>query len=252
MRLPTTPALIGPLLGGLLAVAATAAPAAASHAPLPPGRDLRTHVVQPGETATELAVRYHAWTAELIAHNHLGSSATLHTGQRIEIPVVRSAVPDRDRSRDRAHAPAAQPEHSPVTDPSRARVHDRIAQVSRRRGVDPELSLAVSWQEAGWQMHHVSDAGAIGAMQVLPSTARWMEYYVGRRLHPRRLHDNAVTGVTLLRVLADNTRTQRHRVGAYYQGLGAVRDHGLYGETHAYVDNVLAIKRRLEQGRPPA
>ena len=131
-------------------------------------------------------------------------------------------------------------------------MHDRIAQVSRRRGVDPELSLAVSWQEAGWQMHHVSDAGAIGAMQVLPSTADWMEYYVGRPLHPRRLHDNAVTGVTLLRVLAENTRSQRHRVGAYYQGLGAVRDHGLYGETRAYVDNVLAIKRRLEQGQPPA
>ncbi len=240
MRLPTTPALIGPLLGGLLAVGATAGPAAASHAPLPPGRDLRTHVVQPGETASGLAVRYHAWTAELIAHNHLGPSATLHTGQRIVIPVVRSAVPDRERR------------GGPVADPSRARVHDRIAQVSRRRGVDPELSLAVSWQEAGWQMHHVSDAGAIGAMQVLPSTADWMEYYVGRPLHPRRLHDNAVTGVTLLRVLAENTRSQRHRVGAYYQGLGAVRDHGLYGETRAYVDNVLAIKRRLEQGQPPA
>ena len=251
MRLPTTPALTGSLLGGLLAVVATAAPSAASHAPLPPGRDLRTHVVQPGETATELAVRYHAWTAELIAHNHLGPTAALHTGQRIEIPVVRSAVPDRDRPDGDASSGARQG-GSPVTDPSRARVHDRIAQVSRRRGVDPELSLAVSWQEAGWRMHHVSSAGAIGAMQVLPSTADWMEYYVGRRLHPRRLHDNAVTGVTLLRVLADNTRTQRHRVGAYYQGLGAVRDHGLYGETRAYVDNVLAIKRRLEQGQPPA
>jgi hypothetical protein len=249
VRLPTTPALIGPLLGGLLVVGATAAPAEASHAPLPPGRDLRTHVVQPGETATELAVRYHAWTAELVAHNHLGPSAALHTGQRIVIPVVRSAVPNRERSGGR---PAEGQDTGPVADPSRARVHDRIAQVSRRRGVDPELSLAVSWQEAGWQMHHVSDAGAIGAMQVLPSTARWMEYYVGRSLRPRRLHDNAVTGVTLLRVLADNTRTQRHRVGAYYQGLGAVRDHGLYGETRAYVDNVLAIKRRLEQGRPPA
>ena len=27
---------------------------------------------------------------------------------------------------------------------------------------------------------------------------------------------------------------------------------GWHGETRAYVDNVLAIKRRLEQGRPPA
>jgi hypothetical protein len=41
-------------------------------------------------------------------------------------------------------------------------------------------------------------------------------------------------------------------VGAYYQGLGAVRRHGLYDDTRAYVDNVLAIKHRLEAGRPPA
>lgn len=253
MRLPATAAA--------LAVALTAgplvAPAEATHAPLPPGRDLRTHLVLPGETATELAVRFHAWTAELVAHNHLGPSATLGVGQRIQVPVVRSAVPDRaggrneDPARDRTPTPRRS-RGAAAPDPSRARVHDEVQRVSRRRGVDPELSLAVSWQEAGWQMHHVSEAGAIGAMQVLPSTADWMELYVGRSLRPRRLHDNAVTGVTLLRVLADHTRSRRHRVGAYYQGLGAVQDHGLYDETRTYVDNVLAIKRRLESGRPPA
>ena len=246
MRLPTSVALVLPVLAGALAVGPTASPAAADHVPLRPGRDLRTHVVQPGETATELAVRYHAWTDELIAHNHLGPSATLVAGQRIGIPVVRSAVPSTaGRSSGSPDAPAA-------VDPSRQRVHETITRVSRRRGVDPELSLAVSWQEAGWRMHHVSEAGAIGAMQVLPSTADWMEWYVGQPLRPRRLHDNALTGVTLLQVLGDETRSQRHRVGAYYQGLGAVDDHGLYDETRHYVDNVLAIKRRLEHGRPPA
>lgn len=254
MRLPTTAAaLAAALAAGVLGpvVGPAVGPAQASHGPLPPGRDLRTHVVQPGETATELAVRFHAWTAELVAHNQLGAGATLRAGQRIVIPVVRSAVPDRDHDRTGGTAGGSD-RGAPVTDASRARVHDKIERVSHRRDVDPELSLAVSWQEAGWQMHHVSGAGAIGAMQVLPSTADWMEWYVGRSLHPRRLHDNAVTGVTLLRVLADNTRSRRHRVGAYYQGLGAVRDHGLYDETRAYVDNVLAIKGRLEAGQPPA
>ena len=252
MRLPTTAALLGSALGLALVMAA---PAGATDAPLPPGRDLRGHVVKPGETATELAVRYHAWTSELVAHNHLGPSATLVAGQRIEIPVVRSAVPDRPRPDGSGAVHGGDP-HSPggpaTADPARPRVQEAIERVSRRRGVDPELSLAVSWQEAGWQMHHVSDAGAVGAMQVLPSTADWMEWYVGQPLRPRRLHDNALTGVTLLRVLAEHTGSQRHRVGAYYQGLGAVQEHGLYDETRDYVDNVLAIKRRLEQGRPPA
>ena len=127
-----------------------------------------------------------------------------------------------------------------------------IVRASRREGVDPQLSLAVSWQEAGWRMHHVSSAGAIGAMQVLPSTAKWMELYVGRDLKPRRLRDNVAAGVTLLDVLAAETVSRARQVGAYYQGLGAVRRHGLYDDTRAYVDNVLAIKHRLEAGRPPA
>ncbi len=127
-----------------------------------------------------------------------------------------------------------------------------IVQVSHQRGVDPQLSLAVSWQEAGWRMHHVSSAGAVGAMQVLPSTAKWMELYVGRDLHPRQLRDNVATGVTLLDVLAAETVSRARQVGAYYQGLGAVRRHGLYDDTRAYVDNVMAIKHRLEAGRPPA
>jgi hypothetical protein len=127
-----------------------------------------------------------------------------------------------------------------------------VARTARRHRVDPQLALAVSWQEAGWQMHHVSSANAIGAMQVLPSTARWMELYAGRRLRLRRLADNAEAGVRLLDVLGEHTRRRAHRIGAYYQGLGAVREHGLYGETRTYVANVVAIKRRLEAGRPPA
>ncbi len=101
-------------------------------------------------------------------------------------------------------------------------------------------------------MDRRSDAGAIGAMQVLPSTGAWMSLYAGHRLHLHRLADNAVAGVQLLRFLGEETGSPRHLVGAYYQGLGAVRSDGLYGDTKDYVANVLAIKSRLEAGRPPA
>lgn len=237
MRLPSIAFLTAAVIGS----GAITAPAQAQHEPLPPGRRPVQYTVRPGDTATALAVRFHAWTAELISHNHLGPSATLVAGQQIEIPVVRSAVPGGDRDRS-----------GPTPDPPRERVRSTIAAVARHRDVDPQLALAVSWQEAGWQMHHVSDAGAIGAMQVLPDTADWMEWYVGRDLHPRRLHDNAVTGVTLLKVLGASTGSRRHQLAAYYQGLGAVQEHGLYRETRPYVDNVQAIKRRLERGQPPA
>jgi LysM repeat protein len=253
MRLTLTTLLTTAVVAG--GVLTATAPAYADHERLPDGRHLEVHTVQPGETATGLAVRYHAWTAELIAHNHLGPSAGLTVGEKIEIPVVTAAVPHRkprrtlQRSDDHA---ATTPSRHLMADPPRRRVHRAIVRVSRRQGVDPQLSLAVSWQEAGWQMHHISSDGAVGAMQVLPATTKWMELYVGRDLKGHRLRDNVAAGVTLLDVLAAQTVSRARQVGAYYQGLGAVRRHGLYDDTRAYVDNVLAIKHRLEAGQPPA
>ena len=257
MRLTLTTLLTPVVAGAVVAGGAIVSPANADHERLPDGRHLEIHTVRPGDTATGLAVRYHAWTAELIAHNHLGAGAVLTVGDRIEIPVVTSAVTRQERTRkgksrsDRRPA-ARTRHHHRVSDPSRHRVRAAIVRASRRQGVDPQLSLAVSWQESGWQMDQVSSAGAIGAMQVLRPTVQWMELYAGRDLRARRLRDNVETGVTLLDVLAAETVSRARQVGAYYQGLGAVRRHGLYDETRAYVDNVLAIRHRLERGQPPA
>jgi len=247
------------LLAGLALLLSTA-PADAAAGDLPAGRRIVDHRVRAGETVTGLAVHYHAWTAELISHNHLGPSATIHVGQRLEIPVVVSALPHHHTRTPHRPAPHhATPHHTaphhapaPATSPGSATVRRTVAATAARHGVDPQLALAVSWQESGWQMDRRSDAGAIGAMQVLPSTGAWMSLYAGHRLHLHRLADNAVAGVQLLRFLGEETASRRHLVGAYYQGLGAVRSDGLYGDTKDYVANVLAIKSRLEAGRPPA
>lgn len=229
---------------GLTTSTLVAAPAHADHERLPAGRTAVPYVVERGDTASGLATRFHAWTAELISYNHLDTSGSLQVGQRIVIPVVREGA--RGGDTDRGTTMWQHP------DGSREEVRRVIAGAARTHGVDPQLALAVSWQESGWQMGVVSGAHAVGAMQVLPSTGRWMEDYAGRRLHLRTLEDNATAGVMLLRVLARHTHRRTHTIGAYYQGLGAVRRHGLYAETRTYVANVEAIRRRLEAGRPPA
>lgn len=252
------PSLATGLLTGL-ALLLGAAPAEAAHGD-PSGRRIVDHRVRAGETVTGLAVRYHAWTAELISRNHLGPAGGIRVGQRLEIPVVVSALP-QPPTRKPGHAARRHtaPQHAarhhaqaPAPTPGSATVRRTVTRTAVRRGVDPQLALAVSWQESGWQMDRRSDAGAIGAMQVLPSTAAWMSLYAGHRLHPHRLADNAIAGVQLLHVLGEETGSRRHLVGAYYQGLGAVRTDGLYRDTKDYVANVLAIKSRLEAGRPPA
>lgn len=227
-------------------VAATlaAAPAHADHEPLPADRTATSYVVQDGDTASSLAVRFHAWTAELISHNHLGAGGSLRVGQRIVIPVVRRT--GATKGGEGASSMWQHPDHE------REKVRRVVAGAARHHGVDPQLALAISWQESGWQMGVVSSANAIGAMQVLPSTGRWMEQYAGRPLDLRTLGGNATAGVLLLRVLAQQTHRRTHKIGAYYQGLGAVQRHGLYEETKVYVDNVEAIKRRLEDGRSPS
>jgi soluble lytic murein transglycosylase-like protein len=121
---------------------------------------------------------------------------------------------------------------------------------ARRRGVDPHLALAIGWQESGWQQRRRSSAGAIGVMQVLPGTGRWMSLYVDRRLNVYSLRDNVTAGVMLVKVLRRHT-SHRGTIAAYYQGLGAMQKRGVYPSTRRYLTSVLALERRLRRGWSP-
>ena len=219
--------------------------------PGPHARRIVWHTVRPGETVTGLAVRYHAWTDEIIARNDLASSGSIAVGQRLRIPVVLAALPDREeaRSSPRTAATGLRGEQS-LADPSHSRVRRVIERISGRYGVDPDLALAVSWQEAGWQQDHISSARAIGAMQVLPSTGTWIETVIGRDLELRRLSHNVTAGVVLLRELTAVAPLPR-AVAGYYQGLQSVRDHGMFTETKQYVRNVLYLRGQYRQGNYP-
>jgi soluble lytic murein transglycosylase-like protein len=215
----------------------------------PDARRIVRYTVRAGDTPSELAVRFHAWTAELVEMN----GSLLRVGEEIRIPVVVSAArADRRTNREQPRRRTGrQRADQPSRTADRATVRRVVAATARRHGVDPDLALAVSWQEAGWQMHHRSDAGAVGAMQVMPSTGRWMSDVLGRRLDLQDLHDNATAGVVLLSILLDQA-PERRAVAGYYQGLAGVRKHGMYRDTRRYVANVLALRDRFTAGGYPA
>lgn len=224
----------------------------------PDARRIVRYTVRPGDTPSGLAVRFRAWTAEVIEMN----GPVLRLGEVIRIPVVLAAVradrrtPHRGPARARSGGAAPRPTPAPAgrartAGPSRAEVRAVITRTAQRHGVDPDLALAVSWQEAGWQMHHRSWAGAVGAMQVMPTTGDWMSDVVGRRLRLRDLHDNVTAGVVLLKILLDQAPT-RVAVAGYYQGLAGVRRHGMYDDTKRYVANVMALRARFANGHYPA
>jgi hypothetical protein len=263
-RRTLTPArAIAHLAGAVaLATAVTLVPAAAQATAWPghPDRTIVRHKVLSGETATGLAVRYHAWTAELLSLNHLGSRGVLYQGQVVRIPVVVSAVrrahgqvPKPTTHRPRKHHPLPPLIHSTTpkqrgwldADLTREQVRGLVTRMAQHYGVSKSLALAIAWQESGWQQRRVSSVGAIGVMQVMPDTGRWMRWYAGRKLRLRDTHDNIQAGVLTLRTLRAWTRYDNSAIAAYYQGLGAVRKHGYFKDTRRYVRSVRGIQHHL-------
>lgn len=213
------------------------ASSAASGRADPDERRIVVHTVEPGDTISELATHYHAWSAELVEAN--GGSTDLRVGQELKVPVVVAA----EQRAQRGAGPSGEADR-------RAAVRRLITRTAREHGVDPDLALAVSWQESGWQQDVVSRADAVGVMQVMPSTGRWLSEVTGRDLDLRDLEDNVYAGVVLLQFLTDRENTRRALAG-YYQGLESVETNGMYDDTERYIANVRALRRDFERGNHP-
>jgi len=112
-----------------------------------------------------------------------------------------------------------------------------IDQVARDNGVDPSLVKAVALVESGFNPKAVSNKGARGLMQLLPSTAK--------RYGVSDLHDpyqNLRAGAAHLRDLLDEfDGNVTLALAAYNAGSGAVHRYGgvpAYQETQQYVKKI--------------
>ncbi|HEU4948513.1 MAG TPA: LysM peptidoglycan-binding domain-containing protein [Kribbella sp.] len=226
-------------------------------APRPPVHTV-THLVKRGDTISAIAKRYKVTQRALLAANGLRPSSRIFAGRPLKVPVRPAPKRKNNTFAGRTYPDdivlAADRNRAALRKrklPGRAQLRTLIISTSRRYGVDPELALAVSWQESGWKQRAVSPANAIGAMQVIPSTGRFVSGIVGRRLDLLKPADNVTAGVVLLDRLTASAKLDL-AVAGYYQGLGAVRKHGMYADTKVYVKNVLRIKAQLEAGWNPA
>jgi LysM repeat protein len=227
------------------------------------GRGRVKYVVKSGDTIGGIARRYHVSQAYLLSVNAMKSSDKIFIGKAILVPVpVPKATPSKKKRNDtfagRKYADhvvdAADKNRATLKSrklPGRGQIRSMIISTSKRYGVDPELALAISWQESGWKQRVVSPANAIGAMQVIPSTGRYAAGIVGRKLDLLKPQDNITAGVVLLEMLTGAAKLDI-AVAGYYQGLGGVRRNGMYADTKQYVKSVLQIKTRLESGWNPA
>jgi soluble lytic murein transglycosylase-like protein len=153
---------------------------------------------------------------------------------------------------------AASSEMSSAELANREKIEEMIREVSDRYRVDPALVRAVIQTESNWNSSAVSRKGALGLMQLVPTTAQQMG--VNNAFDPKQNLDG---GVRYLHTLLERYNGDLDRaLAAYNAGPGAVdRAGGIpqYRETRDYVQKVTdsyfrpgsdRLPRAFEQRRP--
>jgi len=136
-----------------------------------------------------------------------------------------------------------------------------IREAAARRDLDPALVAAVIYTESGFETHVQSSSGAIGLMQIMPTTAaeiaRKTDGYTFEQADLKTARLNILYGCYLLRVLLDRYdgalieslaayNAGPGRVDAWIaeRGGGALRIADIpFAETRAYVKKVLHHQR---------
>lgn len=208
----------------LLALAEQAVvPLAVAAKPAPSKPEAITYVVQPGDSLTLIASRAGTTPKGVAQLNRMRLDDVLALGRTLQLP------------------PPAAPQEAPPT-----AIRHVIDRVSRQAGVDLHLVRALAWVESGYQPHVVSPVGALGVMQVLPSTWAWVEEVALRRKVPNTAAGNVLVGITYLRHLLEEFGGDRRlAVAAWLQGPRSVREVGVQPETLPFVNAVLDLSRRV-------
>jgi soluble lytic murein transglycosylase len=128
---------------------------------------------------------------------------------------------------------------------------------AREHNLDPALMAAVIYQESKFDRRAKSSSGAIGLMQLTPSTAHGIAIRTGgSAFHTQDLYDadiNIRYGAWYLHNLFDKYGTERLVLAAYNAGQGNVdrwRAHDepiQFAETRAYVEKVEHLKHIYAQ-----
>ncbi len=122
---------------------------------------------------------------------------------------------------------------------SKSQILDMVNQVARKNGVDEKLVQALIKQESGFNPNAKSKAGAMGLMQLMPSTAKAMGVQ-----DPYNATQNVEGGVKYLKSMLNKYNGNVIlALAAYNAGPNAVDKYdGVppYKETQNYVKNILS------------
>jgi len=118
-----------------------------------------------------------------------------------------------------------------------------VSAAASRYTIPPALLFAIIHAESSFDPHAVSHKGAVGLMQLMPATARWMEPGVSRQ----QLFSPAVNieiGARYLRYLANRYGGDAEKILiAWNAGPGRLDKGHIPGETRVFVRRVHSLYR---------
>ena len=178
--------------------------------------------VAQGDTLSEIAERFGVPLAALAEKNGLADPHLIVEGQVLALPV---------------------PE-SPLLPPEAPEMEAILEAAAATEGLDSGLVKALAYVESGWQQGVVSETGAVGVMQIQPTTGYWLESEIfGYDLNiETSAYYNIRAGVRYLAILMDLTGDTDKALAAYYQGYAALSLGIIYEDTIQYVAAVKAVR----------
>jgi len=191
--------------------------------------NLSRYVVRPGDSLTAIAKKHGVTLKTITKINKIDPGKPLLIGVRLRIPAATRAVP------------------TAVSATNASSVRDSLDRWSAHYGIERSLARALAWMESGYNNSVVSNVGAQGVMQLLPTTWDYVEdvLLAGTKVS----HDadgNVHIGMAYLNHLLNVFNGDEHlALAAWYQGERAVKKHGPYKVSKSFVADVLALKQRM-------
>jgi len=168
----------------------------------------------------------------------LGAAVRIPPGAASSVSTMATAQPELGR--DQTDPPRPTDIHR------RALARRILREAALRHHLDPKLVLALSFWESGWDQSLVSQTGAVGLMQVEPSTAQEAgPALLGRPVDIDDPYDNADVGSAILRQDLDAFNSASMGLAAYYQGASSLRTYGMLPDTQRYVEGILSLVARM-------
>ena len=189
---------------------------------------LKRYVVKPGDSLMAIARKHGISLLKIAKVNHINPARPFFIGVKLRIPAATHAVATAVSATDAGS------------------VRDSLDRWSAHYGIDRSLARALAWMESGYNNSVVSNVGAQGVMQLLPTTWDYVESVLIKHQIEHSADGNVHVGLAYLNHLLDAFNgNQELALAAWYQGERSVKQSGPYKVSKVFVADVLALKQRM-------